>query len=154
MKVLVIGSGGREATLVWKIAQSDRVDKIYAAPGNGGISQHAECVDIAADELEKLAGFAKENSVDLTIVGPENPLADGIVDIFEAEGIRAESHVYVGDPVKEIERAAREHQSTMIVLGSSGKSSFVEKWIGSTPRKIAEDTIYPTLMIPPEKKES
>ena len=79
---------------------------------------------------------------------------DKVCDIFEAEGMRAESHVYVGDPVKEIERAAREHQATMIVLGSSGKSSFVEKWIGSTPRKIAEDTIYPTLMIPPEKKES
>ncbi len=79
---------------------------------------------------------------------------DKVCDIFEAEGMRAESHVYVGDPVKEIERAAREHQATMIVLGSSGKSSFVEKWIGSTPRKIAEDTIYPALMIPPEKKES
>ena len=79
---------------------------------------------------------------------------DKVCDIFEAEGMRAESHVYVGDPVKEIERAAREHQATMIVLGSSGKSSFVEKWIGSTPRKIAEDTIYPTLMIPPEKKGS
>lgn len=79
---------------------------------------------------------------------------DKVCDIFEAEGMRAESHVYVGDPVKEIERAAREHQATMIVLGSSGKSSFVEKWIGSTPRKIAEDTIYPTLIIPPEKKGS
>jgi nucleotide-binding universal stress UspA family protein len=79
---------------------------------------------------------------------------DRICDIFENQGMRAEPHVYVGDPVKEIEKAARENQATMVVLGSSGKSSFVEKWIGSTPRKIAEDTIYPTLIIPPEKKES
>ena len=79
---------------------------------------------------------------------------DRVCDIFENQGMRAEPHVYVGDPVKEIERAARENQATMVVLGSSGKSSFVEKWIGSTPRKIAEDTIYPTLMIPPEKKGS
>ena len=79
---------------------------------------------------------------------------DRVCDIFENQGMRAEPHVYVGDPVKEIERAARENQATMVVLGSSGKSSFVEKWIGSTPRKIAEDTIYPTLLIPPEKKGS
>lgn len=88
MKILVIGSGGREATLVWKIAQSDKVDKIYAAPGNGGISQYAECVDIQAAELDKLTEFAEQNSIDLTIVGPENPLSDGIVDIFEAKGLR------------------------------------------------------------------
>jgi phosphoribosylamine--glycine ligase len=88
LKVLVIGSGGREATLVWKIAQSEIVDNIYAAPGNGGISQYAECVNIQADEIDKLAEFAEQNSIDLTIVGPENPLSDGIVDIFEAKGLR------------------------------------------------------------------
>jgi phosphoribosylamine--glycine ligase len=88
LKVLVIGSGGREATLVWKIAQSEIVDNIYAAPGNGGISQYAECVSIQADEIDKLAEFAEQNSIDLTIVGPENPLSDGIVDIFEAKGLR------------------------------------------------------------------
>jgi phosphoribosylamine--glycine ligase len=88
MKVLVIGSGGREATLVWKIAQSDKVNKIYAAPGNGGISQFAQCIDIQAGELDKLAEFAGDNSINLTIVGPENPLAEGIVDIFEAKGLR------------------------------------------------------------------
>jgi phosphoribosylamine--glycine ligase len=88
MKVLVVGSGGREATLVWKIAQSNKVENIYAAPGNGGISQHAECVDIQADELDKLAEFAETNGIDITIIGPENPLADGIVDIFEAKGLR------------------------------------------------------------------
>ncbi len=88
MKVLVIGSGGREATLVWKIAQSEKVEKIYAAPGNGGISQFAECIEIQAHELANLAEFALQNAVDLTIVGPENPLADGIVDLFEAKGLR------------------------------------------------------------------
>jgi len=76
---------------------------------------------------------------------------DRICDIFEAQGMRAEPHVYVGDPVEEIERAARENQATMIVLGSSGKSSWVERWIGSIPRKIAEDSVFPTLLIPPEK---
>ncbi len=76
---------------------------------------------------------------------------DQICDIFEAEGIRAESHVYVGEPVEEIEKAARENQATMIVVGSSSKSSLSERWLGSIPRKIAEDTVYPTLLIPPEK---
>ncbi len=88
MKILVIGSGGREATLVWKIAKSEKVDKIYAAPGNGGISQYADCVGIQADDIDKLAEFAQKNNIDLTIVGPENPLSDGIVDIFEAKGLR------------------------------------------------------------------
>jgi phosphoribosylamine--glycine ligase len=87
MKVLVIGSGGREAALVWKIAQSPRVDKIYCAPGNGGIVC-AELVDIAADDLDGLLRFAKGRSIDLTVVGPEAPLVAGIVDLFEANGLR------------------------------------------------------------------
>ncbi|MDD4909750.1 MAG: phosphoribosylamine--glycine ligase [Candidatus Omnitrophica bacterium] len=82
MKILVIGSGGREHALVWKIAQSKLVSKIFCAPGNGGISQQAECVDIKADDIAKLLDFARREKIDLTVVGPEAPLAAGIVDEF------------------------------------------------------------------------
>ncbi len=77
---------------------------------------------------------------------------DEIADQFEAQGIDARSHVYIGEPVEEIEKAARENQATMIVLGSSGKSAWAERWIGSMPRKIAEGSIYPTLLIPPDRQ--
>jgi nucleotide-binding universal stress UspA family protein len=76
-----------------------------------------------------------------------------ICESFDAAGIKAREHVYIGDPDEEIEKAARDCQATMIVLGSSAKAAWVEKFIGSTPRKIAEETIYPTLLIPPEKRE-
>lgn len=89
MKVLVIGSGGREHSIVWKLSQSPKVDKIYAAPGNGGISELAECVPISVMDFEKLTAFAKENAVDLTVVAPDDPLAAGAVDAFEAAGLRA-----------------------------------------------------------------
>ncbi len=82
MKVLVIGSGGREHSLVWKIAQSPLVSKIFCAPGNPGISELAECVDIAADQTGRLCKFAVKENIDLTVVGPEAPLVDGIVDTF------------------------------------------------------------------------
>jgi nucleotide-binding universal stress UspA family protein len=75
-----------------------------------------------------------------------------ICDIFEAEGLKADAHVYIGDPDEEIEKAAREHQASMIVMGSSGKTAWVERWLGSTPRSIAENSVYPTLLIPFEKK--
>jgi len=75
-----------------------------------------------------------------------------ICDIFELEGVKADAHVYIGDATEEIEKAAREHQASMIVLGSSGKTAWVERWLGSTPRSIAEDSIYPTLLIPFEQK--
>lgn len=88
MKVLVIGSGGREHTICWKISQSKRVDKIYCAPGNAGIAEVAECVDIKAMEFDKLVAFAKEKKIDLTVVGMDDPLVGGIVDVFEAEGLR------------------------------------------------------------------
>ena len=88
MQVLVIGSGGREHTLVWKLAQSHKVKKIYCAPGNGGISRHAELVDIKAEDIEGLLKFTKDKKIDLVVVGPERPLALGIVDIFTAEGIK------------------------------------------------------------------
>ncbi len=77
---------------------------------------------------------------------------DKICDEFEAAGIKARSHVYIGEPVEEIEKAAREHQATMIAVGSSSKAAWVVKWIGSIPKKIAEDSMYPTLIVPPEAK--
>ncbi len=88
MKVLIVGSGGREHAIAWKVAQSKKVDKIYCAPGNAGISQVAECVPITAMEFEKLAAFAKEKEIDLTVIGMDDPLVGGIVDVFEAEGLR------------------------------------------------------------------
>ena len=88
MKVLIVGSGGREHAIAWKVAQSPKVDKIYCAPGNAGIAEYAECADIGAMEFEKLAAFAKEKEIDLTIVGMDDPLVGGIVDVFEAEGLR------------------------------------------------------------------
>jgi phosphoribosylamine--glycine ligase len=88
MKVLVVGGGGREHALVWKLSQSPRVKEIYCAPGNGGISQSARCLDIAADDLEGLARFSKDTNIDLTVVGPELPLTLGIVDLFQKEGLR------------------------------------------------------------------
>ena len=88
MNVLVIGSGGREHALVWKLAQSSQVEKIYCAPGNGGIAQIAECVAINADDCEGLVAFASENNIGLTLVGPEVSLTLGVVDIFEEKGLR------------------------------------------------------------------
>ena len=88
MKVLIIGSGGREHAIAWKVAQSSRVDKIYCAPGNAGIAEIAECVNIKAMEFDKLVKFAKDNAIDLTVVGMDDPLVGGIVDVFEAEGLR------------------------------------------------------------------
>ena len=88
MKVLVVGGGGREHTIAWKIAKSPKVEKIYCAPGNAGIAEVAECVPIGAMEFDKLVTFAKEKEIDLTVVGMDDPLVGGIVDAFEAEGLR------------------------------------------------------------------
>lgn len=88
MKVLVVGSGGREHTLVWKLSQSPRVNKIYCAPGNAGISSLAECVPIKVSDLESLRDFALAQKVDLTVVGPEAPLVAGLIDIFEEAGLK------------------------------------------------------------------
>ena len=88
MKVLIVGSGGREHAIAWKVAQSKKVEKIYCAPGNAGISQVAECVPIGAMEFDKLVAFAKENEIDLTVIGMDDPLVGGVVDAFEAEGLR------------------------------------------------------------------
>ena len=89
MKVLVIGGGRREHAIIWKLAQSKNVSKIYCAPGNGGIADLAECVPIDVMDFEKLTKFAKENNIDLTVVAPDDPLAAGAVDAFEANGLRA-----------------------------------------------------------------
>ncbi|MEE1124729.1 MAG: phosphoribosylamine--glycine ligase [Acutalibacteraceae bacterium] len=89
MKVLMIGSGGREHALVKKLVESPRVTKLYTAPGNGGISCDSECVNIPVMDKEKMVAFAKENSIDLAFVAPDDPLADGMVDAFEEAGIRA-----------------------------------------------------------------
>lgn len=87
MKVLLIGSGGREHALAWKIAQSPLLTKLYAAPGNAGISQHAECVPIASDDIKGLLEFALREKIDLTVVGPEVPLVAGIGDVFRENGL-------------------------------------------------------------------
>ena len=88
MKVLIIGSGGREHVLAWKIKQSPLVKELYCAPGNGGISGIAECVDISSDDIPSLVQFAKEKQIDLTVVGPEAPLVAGIVDAFERKKLK------------------------------------------------------------------
>ena len=88
MKVLIVGSGGREHAIAWSVAKSPKVDKIYCAPGNAGIAEFAECVNIKAMELDKLVAFAKENAIDLTIIGMDDPLVGGVVDAFESEGLR------------------------------------------------------------------
>jgi len=88
MKILVVGSGGREHALCWKIAQSKKVSKIYCAPGNAGVAEVAECVAIGAMEFEKLADFAQEKEIDLTVIGMDDPLVGGVVDVFEERGLR------------------------------------------------------------------
>ncbi|MCQ2378098.1 MAG: phosphoribosylamine--glycine ligase [Victivallaceae bacterium] len=87
MQVLVVGSGGREHALVWALKKSPKVDHVYCAPGNAGIAADAECVDIPVSELEKLADFAHDKKIDLTVIGPENPLCAGIADVFRARGL-------------------------------------------------------------------
>jgi len=87
MKILLIGSGGREHTLAWKLKQSPKVEKIFCAPGNAGIAELAECVPLSSDDIPALLAFAKDNAIDLTVVGPEAPLVNGIVDEFMAAGL-------------------------------------------------------------------
>ena len=88
MKILIVGSGGREHAIAWKVAQSEKAEQIFCAPGNAGIAEYAQCVDIGAMEFEKLAAFAQEKEIDLTIVGMDDPLVGGIVDVFEQKGLR------------------------------------------------------------------
>lgn len=88
MKVLIVGGGGREHAIAWKTAKSPKVEKIYCAPGNAGIEEYAECVDIGVMEFERIAAFAREKEIDLAVIGMDDPLVGGIVDVLEAEGIR------------------------------------------------------------------
>ncbi|WP_349948590.1 phosphoribosylamine--glycine ligase [Lacrimispora sp. BS-2] len=88
MKILVIGGGGREHAIVWKISKSPKVDKIYCAPGNAGIAELAECVDLGVMDFDRQVAFAREKEIDLTIIGPDDPLVAGAVDAFEAAGLR------------------------------------------------------------------
>ena len=88
MKILVVGGGGREHALVWKIAQSPLVEKVYCAPGNPGIARHAECVPLRADDLVGIVQFVREKGVDLTVVGPEDPLSMGIADELTPKGFK------------------------------------------------------------------
>src|SRR3990167_5757677 len=88
MRILVVGSGGREHALVWKLSQSSEVTKLFCAPGNGGIGELAELVDIGTEDIEALAEVAESKDIDLTVVGPESLLAKGIVDLFEKRGLR------------------------------------------------------------------
>lgn len=88
MKVLIVGSGGREHAIAWSVAKSPKVEKIYCAPGNAGIAEYAQCVPIGAMEFDKLAQFAEDEAIDLTIIGMDDPLVGGIVDVFEAKGLK------------------------------------------------------------------
>ena len=88
MKVLIVGSGGREHAIAWKVSKSPKADKIYCAPGNAGIAEFAECVEIGAMEFDRLADFAEEKKIDLTVIGMDDPLVGGVVDVFESRGLR------------------------------------------------------------------
>ena len=88
MKILVVGGGGREHAICWKLSQEKNVEKVYCAPGNAGIASVADCLDIKDTELDILADFAEENKIDLTVVGPEVPLVMGISDVFAKRGLR------------------------------------------------------------------
>ena len=88
MKILIVGSGGREHAIAWKVAQSPKAEKIYCAPGNAGIAEYAECVNIGAMEFDRLVAFAREKEIDLTVIGMDDPLVGGVVDAFEAAGLR------------------------------------------------------------------
>ena len=88
MKVLVVGGGGREHAICWKLAQSPKVDKLYCAPGNAGIEQVAECVNVGAEDIEGICALAAEKAIDLAVIGPEVPLAMGITDELESRGIK------------------------------------------------------------------
>src|SRR3989338_10501324 len=88
MKILVVGGGGREHALIWKLSQSQKISKIYCAPGNAGIELLAQCIPIESSDLSLLLDFAVSQKIDLTIVGPEQPLTLGIVDLFQSKGLK------------------------------------------------------------------
>src|SRR2546425_5520191 len=116
MKILVIGGGGREHALVWKLKQSSSVDRIFCAPGNAGTAQIAENIAVPATDLPQLLRFAKQNDVDLTVVGPDDPLAMGIVDLFTADKLRifgpTKNSQFVGR--EKIDNSHRDRKSTRL----------------------------------------
>lgn len=89
MNILVVGSGGREHAIIWKLAQSSRVSRLYCAPGNGGISELAECIPVSVNNIEGIVEASKQIKADMVVVAPDNPLADGMVNALEDAGIRA-----------------------------------------------------------------
>ena len=121
MKVLVIGSGGREHALVWKISQSPRVAKIYCAPGSAAISELAQLVAIGSEQIKELADFAANEKIDLTVVGPELPLTLGIVDLFESRGLRIFGPNKIGAQLEGSKAFAKEilHQNNIPTAASS-----------------------------------
>ncbi|HUB92801.1 MAG TPA: phosphoribosylamine--glycine ligase [Candidatus Saccharimonadales bacterium] len=114
MKILVIGSGGREHALCWKLSQSPRVKKIFCAPGNAGTAEIAENVDIPVKDIERLADFAQELKIDLTVVGPDGPMADGVVNLFERRGLR------IFGPTAEAARIESSKVFAKEVMGAAG----------------------------------
>ena len=117
MKVLIVGSGGREHAIAWKVAQSEKVDKIYCAPGNAGCAEYAECVAIGAMEFDKLVAFAKEKEIDLTVIGMDDPLVGGVVDAFEEAGLRVELDIRNEKIGKKLREARNERVSYICVIG-------------------------------------
>lgn len=123
MRVLVIGSGAREHALVWKLAQSARVSKIYAAPGNPGIIPYAERVPLGVNQLHELATFVENNQIDFTVVGPEAPLIDGIVDLFQSRGLPAFGPVKAGAALEGSKAFAKELM-TNAAIPTAGHQTF------------------------------
>ena len=128
MKILVIGSGGREHALVWKIAQSPLVEKIYCAPGNPGIAKLAENVPIPASSLEDLLSFAKKKKIDLTVVGPEDPLVNGVVDLFTDAGLRIFGPSKTAARLEGSKAFSKKVRSILIIGAVSALSTFGPLW--------------------------
>ncbi len=126
MRVLVVGAGGREHALTWKIAQSERVEALFVAPGNAGMAQIATCVDIEPIDIEGLAAFAVKNDIELTVVGPEAPLISGIVDLFEGRGLR------IFGPSKDPARIEGSKAFAKHVMQTSGIPT-AKYWVCDTP---------------------
>jgi len=122
MKILVVGSGGREHTLVWKISQSPMVDKIYCAPGNAGTQTLAENVDIKVNDIDALAAFAQDKGIDLTVVGPEGPLVAGIVDVFEEKGLAAFGPSKAGAQLEGSKVFSKNHMQKYGIACAAGKA--------------------------------
>lgn len=127
MKILVVGNGGREHCLVWKIAQSKYVDRIYTAPGNPGTAEYGENVDIDGLDIDNLLKFALEKEIDLTFVGPEAPLVGGIVDRFQGAGLKAFGPVKNAAILEGSKVFAKGFMKNMVFLQQSIRSSIMQR---------------------------